>query len=169
MRDRTHGKESKTQKEVYEARIDAKNNMGTYKASIAMNESDKETTNKQQDHTQQLSNVSTNKQKTNQYCPWCKAETDHKTWPSVRCSAHNEYVKEKPSQTANKTKEKKNPTYQDDGQKKKEEVSEVSLDVVGGGGGAAIGGAVLHNSHCKEQNIVFDDYDFLYLPKEHIS
>ena len=35
-RDRTHGKESKTKREVYESRIDEKNNMGTYKGSIAM-------------------------------------------------------------------------------------------------------------------------------------
>ena len=161
MRDRTHGKESKTKKEIYEARIDAKKNLGTYKSSIAMNDEsdeddDKQMSNEQRDHTQQLSDVSINKQqsknkkqKTKQYCPWCKAETNHKTWQSVHCSTHDEYLKQR---TCQKTKEKKdtiNITYEDDGGKKKEEVSQVSLCV--GGGDVAIGSAVSHNSHCEEK------------------
>ena len=53
-RDRTHGKQSKSKQAVYEERIDKEKNMGTYKGSIAMNDSyNEETTN----HTQQLSNL----------------------------------------------------------------------------------------------------------------
>ena len=143
MRDRTHGKESKTKKEIYEARIDAKKNLGTYKSSIAMNDEsdeddDKQMSNEQRDHTQQLSDVSINKQqsknkkqKTKQYCPWCKAETNHKTWRSVSCSAHDEYLQQR---TCRKTKEKKdtiNITYEDDGGKKRKKlVKLVSVLVV---------------------------------------
>ena len=177
MRDRTHGKESKTKREVYEARIDAKKNMGTYKSSIAMNgdseDDDEQTTNEQRDHTQQLSDVSINKQetknkkqKTKQYCPWCKAETDHKTWQSVRCSAHDEYLLQKISR---KTKIRKNTidvTYDDDEGKKEEEVSEVSFGGGGGGGGVAIGGAVPNDSHYEEKNIAMNDIALLLSMRE---
>ena len=155
--------------------------MGTYKASIAMNgdsddddDDDKQTANEQErNNTQQLSDISINKQvtkakkqKTKQYCPWCKAETDHKTWRSVRCSAHDEYLQQK---TSRKTKGKKdgiNVTYEYDGGKKKEEVSEVSLGGGGGGGGVAIGGAVLHDSHCEEKNIAMNNIALLLSMRE---
>ena len=120
-RDRTHGKESKSKREVFEARIDKEHNIGTYKGSIAMCDSDDEKeyqgrTNDKND-TQQLSNFDydkhnqhTNKStdskeqiktKKRKFCKWCNTETDHTTWRSVRCVAHDEYLKQKVTKHTN--------------------------------------------------------------------
>ena len=134
-RDRTHGKESKSKKEVYEARIDDEKNMGTYKGSIAVNDSDdEEKMNEEQEereNIQQSSDSIKKRQKTinkTKFCAWCNADTNHKTWRSVHCTAHNDYLKQK------KGTNEITSTYNDGTKKKGGNVSGgVNFDDDGGG------------------------------------
>ena len=111
-RDRTHGKDSKTRREVLESRIDKDNNMGTYKGSIAMNDSDEEEQQNMNENTQQLSSINIvndeQEQKNEEtrkstICSWC-SKKDHKTWRSAKCLLHQQYLHQKTS------KKKKNST-----------------------------------------------------------
>ena len=144
-RDRTHGKESKTQREVYEARIDKKNNMGTYKGSIAMNDSSDDDDDKEiQENTQQLSGIDEMNQQVKQgkqekpiktNCPWCK-KTDHKTWRSVRCSLHQQYLQQKPTKRKKSSSTRRtstSTTHQNEEEEKCENEVSGMLGVVDGG------------------------------------
>ena len=94
---------SPKQKEKYESRIDKQNNIGTYEGSIAMTMNDSSDNKEEQkqinQNKQQLSNINSTtnhqqekKNKTKNYiCSWCQ-KTDHKTWQSVRCISHQQYL-----------------------------------------------------------------------------
>ena len=155
-RDRTHGKESKSKKAVLEARIDKDKQMGTYTACIAMDDSDGE---QEDSNTQQLSNDSNNQSNNNKsnneknkkdkvstkkkFCKWCNTETDHKTWRSVHCAAHPEYLRKQKEKQDKKNKR----THQ-----KKENGNDVSCDenIVFNDGAGDVG-AVGADRHCDDE------------------
>ena len=109
--------------------------MGTYKGSIAVNDSDDEEKmneeQEEQENIQQSSDSIKKRQKTinkTKFCAWCNADTNHKTWRSVHCIAHNDYLKQK------KGTNEITSTYNDGTKKKGGNVSGgVNFDDDGGG------------------------------------
>ena len=142
-RDRTHGKESRSKRAVFEERIDDEKNMGTYKGSIAMNDSDdEEKTTNDNIHTQQFSNsnnenriqtkkIEASKSK-KKFCKWCNTETDHKTWRSANCVAHPQYLQTKLKNKQDKERKEHLP------KEKEEEGTKMLISRDDGGGGSAV-------------------------------
>ena len=112
--------------------------MGTYKGSVAMTMDDNDEE-EQDENTQQLSDINTmndhnkkNDKTKNNICPWCQ-KTDHKTWRSVRCDSHQQYLQQKPTKKNKASTTTSTSTHQnEENEKSNENVSDVGVVDVGG-------------------------------------
>ena len=99
-RKRRYQIKAKIRQQVYEQRVSDRQNYGDYASGVALEDeapqNDPDGTN---DNINSLtasqpesskSNSTTN-QKKRKFCDWCQQETNHTTWRSKDCVAHNEY------------------------------------------------------------------------------